>query len=258
MEACDHITDEVQSDISIEYIVCHAKKEGIKLPKACQQCSSFWSECDGTLSGDGLKKCCTALHNETTNLWTTHAIFYHGINFVCSTYMDESLKQWIQLHVHKLSQMGWDNTNDIHSMMREFNTLRVEHAVYFQLIENGIHDTTTTIAAMGENVNAICDISDKTAHKLNAILDSMNKVLSNILHIEKMPGKATSMLENIVCKLYELKKPVEKAFKILEKSNLFLTFISDKFMMAWHLWHIRPLHILSMLRAGPHSEQSPV
>jgi ACT domain-containing protein len=225
VKTCDLLTDQTKSEITIEYIKCRVGTIDITLPNDCRSRGWFWKTCDKKLILD-----------KNPNLWTTYESFYRNIETVCFAHTYQKHQERRQQYLRKLHQIAWDNSNGIRDLMRDFITTREEHAAYFKSIDNGIHDANTAVMKMGDNVNAIHDISKVTADKLNSVSDNVVKLSSDMSHIEKTSEKAMTILNCIVRKLYELEKPVEKAFDIINESRPFLTFANEAFGIVWHLW----------------------
>ena len=146
---CDFITDQVRSEVTIQYVKCRAEKIGVTLPGACRVWSWFWAKCD------------KALHDENPSLWNTHESFYHGIESACFAHTFEKQLENIQQAMVKMHQTGHNITDGILSLVNEILTLRMEHTAHFKTIDKNIQNTTAAVVAVAVDVSTIRDVPIK-------------------------------------------------------------------------------------------------
>jgi hypothetical protein len=220
LKTCDHITDQVRSEVTIEYVKCRADKIGVTLPNACRGWTWFWTSCD------------KALIDENPSLWVTHDGFYHGIDSACFAHTFERQQQTIQREIVKMHEKGVNITDGILSLFDEIFTLRIEHAAYFSSIEFGIQNITSVVISVAADMLKVRHTSEQVAREIISISNNMGEISNDTTFIRYGVGKATVELATMLGVVDDLQKGLE----VLEKSRPFLTYISDTFAMLWWLW----------------------
>ena len=111
---------------------------------------------------------------------------------------------------------------------------------------------------MGENVNVIRDISDKTAHKLDSVSNNVDKLSGDTLFIKEMASETVPLLATILRMVAEIQRPVEKVFEVAVQSRPFLKSVSESFEIVWRLWGMLSsllhsyFHVFQNIPYGPH------